>query len=93
MFAGTAARHLACKPVAPADAVIYIDALGFTAKTTSTSRPTHQIRGDWVFLAKVRQEILNSHDSHAIHLFYESTTILKSTSHHYCHFPSPTHST
>ena len=34
---------------------------------------------------------LNSHDSLAIHLFYESTTILKSTSH--CHFPRPTHST
>jgi len=32
MFAGTAARHLACKPVAPADASIYHDALGFTAK-------------------------------------------------------------
>lgn len=52
MFAGTAARHLACKPVAPADAVIYIDALGFTAKTTSTPRPTHQILGELVSLAK-----------------------------------------
>ena len=49
------------------------------------------LEGAGYSLQKEKQENLNSHDSHAIHLFYEFTTILKSTSH--CHFPSPTHST
>jgi len=41
MFAARVQLVTACKPVAPADANIYIDALGFTAKTTSTfEQPT-----------------------------------------------------
>ena len=45
MFAGNAGLQLvtvACKPVAPADAVIYIDALGFTAKKATSTAHLHQ---------------------------------------------------
>jgi hypothetical protein len=48
------------KPVAPANASIYHDALGFTAKKATSTAHLHQStkpKGDWVFLAKERQDI------------------------------------
>jgi hypothetical protein len=65
-------RHLACKPVAPANANIYIDALGFTAKVSSTLTKPRTLGEVGIPCAEGRK-ILNSRDSLAIHLFYAFT--------------------